>query len=239
MEEARKAEILARLESWLEALGDDEPLPEGLDPSLAEEPDVPAPDLAALAGAVAASAREFAILARSVKRLAEAVAPLPEDIAGLEARVEALKAADPAALARAAAEARAEVEDAAARNLMELFDRLERSAAEARRSAGNVPLVARWTGGARTLEAVARGVELTLERLEEILERAGVRRIVSTAQIFDARTMRAVDTVPAAAGQAAETVVATLRAGFVRGDLVLRPADVRVAQAAPESRTQD
>jgi molecular chaperone GrpE (heat shock protein) len=238
MDAAKKAEILARLEAWLDALDDDEPLPAGLDPALAGENGASPPDLAALAAAVTASARESAIVAKTMKRLSESVAELPGGLDALRARVDAIDVPDPEKWSRAVADARAEESQRSLRDLLEIYDRLERCAGEARGAVDALPVPARWGGGPRLLASVARGVELTLERLVEILERAGVHRIPSTGEVFDAKTMRAVDTVPAAKGRGAGTVVETIRAGFLCRGEVFRPAEVRVAHAAAGSRQE-
>ena len=243
MDAARKAEILARVEAWLDALEDEEPLPAGLDPTLAAQDDTssptaspgPPPDLASLAAAVTASAREAAISGKTTKRLAETVASLSEGFEVLRAGVEAIHMPDPEAWARAMDVARSEEQEKGFRDLLELYDRLERCAREARAAVRALPVPARWVGGARAIQAVARGVELTLERLVEILERAGVKPVLSTGESFDARTMRAVDTVPPAGAFGPGMVVETLRAGFSHRGSVLRFAEVRVARAGPES----
>jgi len=234
MNAGKKAEILAHISAWLDSL-EEEPLPPGLDPALAED-DSPPPDLAGLAAAVAAAVREVAIQGKTMKRLDESVAPLGGNLEALTAHVEAIRIPDPEAWNLAVAEARAEGRTAALMDLLELHDRLGRCAVEARLSVRALPKPSRWIGGAKTLEGVARGVELTLERLMEILGRAGVKAMATTGRHFDPETMRAMDTVPAESGVKPGTVIETLRTGFTREGAVLRPAEVRVAKEHENTR---
>ena len=202
METSRRQEILARIEAWLREWPDEEPLPAGLDPALVEEVE-PVPDLAELAGAVLASGRDVQIQGKALKRLQETLE---------------------------AGQARREGENLLLEEMLDLHDRLSRCLAEARKAAARLSLPGRWTGAGRALQGVARGVEMTLERLEEVLGRADVRPFASTGKVFDPQVMRAVDTVPAGPKAPPGRVAATVRTGFIRGSTVLRPAEVKVAK---------
>lgn len=233
MDARRRDEILERVRAFLESLEDDEPPPEGVDPALLEASGDTTPDLASLAAAVAHAAREVEIQNKVVKRLVDAVDPVAAAVGDLSARIEGIRVPDPEAWSEAVTRAQREGEaaghDEALRDWFELHDRLSRCVEESRRSREALSRLARWGGAGGVIDGVTRGVELTLERLEEILERSGVERIESTGRAFDARTMRAVEVAPPSNGVRPGDVLETLRAGFARGSSVLRAADVRVA----------
>jgi molecular chaperone GrpE len=74
------------------------------------------------------------------------------------------------------------------------------------------------------------GLHAVLEQGESILERQGVRRIGATGETFDPERHEAVE-VRETDDAPDRTVVTVLRSGYARGDRVLRPAQVVVAQA--------
>jgi len=78
-------------------------------------------------------------------------------------------------------------------------------------------------------EALARGTALSVERIDEILERLGVSEIVCEGHTFDANRMNAVDveeTVQSPEG----AVLEVYRSGYERNGRVFRPAEVKVAR---------
>jgi molecular chaperone GrpE len=75
--------------------------------------------------------------------------------------------------------------------------------------------------------SLVTGVQITLDRLCDVLTGHGVRTIDTNA-VFDPRFHEAVATVPRA-DLAAGTIVDELRAGYLWGEDVLRAARVRVA----------
>ena len=74
---------------------------------------------------------------------------------------------------------------------------------------------------------VAEGYELALRRFDRVLSRFEVRRVETVGRPFDGRIMHAVE-ARRIAGTEDGRVVEELRSGFVRGDDVLRLADVAV-----------
>jgi molecular chaperone GrpE len=79
------------------------------------------------------------------------------------------------------------------------------------------------------LRAVVDGVALTLARLDEALERAGVREVPAVGLPFDSSRMLAVG-FARVAGAVDGTVTDVEQAGYERDGRVLRPARVRVAR---------
>ncbi|MFC6206225.1 nucleotide exchange factor GrpE [Levilactobacillus tongjiangensis] len=75
-----------------------------------------------------------------------------------------------------------------------------------------------------------KGVQMTYDHLEDALKRNNVTEIEAMGQKFDPTRHQAVQSVPAEAGQDAETVVKVLQKGYLLKDRVLRPAMVVVAQ---------
>jgi len=85
----------------------------------------------------------------------------------------------------------------------------------------------------RGLDAVVEGYEMALRRFDRMLSRFGVRPSPTTGRPFDSRTMHAVETRRAEHLEDG-IVVEELLGGFVRGDEVLRLADVAVNRLDPE-----
>ncbi|HVR72961.1 MAG TPA: nucleotide exchange factor GrpE [Planctomycetota bacterium] len=94
-----------------------------------------------------------------------------------------------------------------------------------------------WFLPREVLAGLLEGYEMAVKRVERSLAAMGVTEVACLGQPFDPNRMRAVETevredVPP--GQ----VVEILRPGYVRGETVLRFADVRAAVAANTPRTQ-
>ena len=81
-----------------------------------------------------------------------------------------------------------------------------------------------------SVEDVLTGVRMTLVQLREVLERQDVKKIEAMGAPFDPRYHEAVDVQPAMGDVEPDTVVGEIQAGYLFGDVVLRPARVRVAQ---------
>lgn len=120
--------------------------------------------------------------------------------------------------------------------LIDLHDRLERGLQSAQASAGTSPPKSlfriftkrRARPFEAALAALIRGYELSLERLDQTLEDFQVRPIRSLGQLFDPRSMNAIeketsDEVPAG------TVLEVYRAGYEWNGEVFRPAHVKVS----------
>ena len=219
MDAEHKERILERVRAWLDAWRDDEPFPDELDPTLAgPAPSDPRTDLASLVAAVTACTREVQIQGRTFKRLEQQVEPVAAGFPRLLERTEAV-------LAQGAA-----TQPAGGTALLELHDRLSRCVAEARKAAAAFSWFARRGAGAAAHHALVDGLVLVLARVEEVLAADDILPIETTGRTFDPRTMRAIDSVPAGPDRRAGHVVETLRAGFMSGERVLRPAEVRVAR---------
>ena len=77
--------------------------------------------------------------------------------------------------------------------------------------------------------AWAEGIELIHRKLQSILEVEGLKRIEAEGQMFDPNFHEAISQEPSeehASGQ----IIAVVRNGYMLGDKVVRPAQVRVAQ---------
>jgi len=215
-------------------------------------------DLYSLLSALTALTQETKLQGRAFKELTTQLPPvaeLGEQVTSvLAAHKEALSAArDTAGDARAL---RAERDDQIARAaqsqarrelldvLLDARDRLVRAQQAAR---GHLRRSRQATGswlsrifrrgraaGDQRLEAVealVKGGELVLGRLDEALERLGVREIACEGLPFDPQRMTAVD-VARASGAANGTVLEVYRAGYECEGQVYRHAEVKVARAA-------
>jgi molecular chaperone GrpE len=77
---------------------------------------------------------------------------------------------------------------------------------------------------------LTQGVVATQAQILEALKRHGITPIEAQGQPFDPMKHQAIQTVPAAKGQAPNTVAQVAQKGFMIHDRVLRPAAVIVAQ---------
>ena len=85
-----------------------------------------------------------------------------------------------------------------------------------------------------SVDAIKKGVELTLSQLRGAFERSRIQEIdPGVGERFDPTRHQAIATVPAA--QAANTVVGVLQKGYCLAERTLRPALVTVAAAAENS----
>ena len=85
----------------------------------------------------------------------------------------------------------------------------------------------------RGLDAVVEGYEMALRRFDRMLSRFGVRPLPATGRPFDSRTMHALETRRADRLEDG-MVVEELLGGFLRGDEVLRLAEVAVNRLDPK-----
>jgi molecular chaperone GrpE len=77
--------------------------------------------------------------------------------------------------------------------------------------------------------AWAEGIELIHRKLQGILEAEGVKRIEAEGRVFDPNLHEAILQEPAE-GHASGEVIAVVQNGYMLGERVIRPAQVRVAQ---------
>ncbi len=77
--------------------------------------------------------------------------------------------------------------------------------------------------------AWADGVELIYRKLQSILEAEGLTRIEAEGQMFDPNFHEAIVQEPAEGVESGQ-IIAVVQNGYMLGDKVIRPAQVRVAQ---------
>ena len=149
-----------------------------------------------------------------------------------EARAEAAKFKDQ--LLRTAADfdnfrkrTRREVEDAqkrgregAVKELLPVFDNLERAAIHAE--------------GQGEAKAVADGLRIVLKQFLDTLEKMGVKRVVSVGQPFDPSVHEAIQQLEST-DQPAGVILAEVQAGYSLGDRLIRAAMVVVSKGPPGS----
>ena len=100
--------------------------------------------------------------------------------------------------------------------MLDVLDNLDRAITSARESAGDTALL--------------QGVELVRRQFLSKLEGLGVRPIDAEGQQFDPLQHEAVTILPAAVPDQDGLVIGVIRAGYMIGDEVLRPAAVAVAK---------
>lgn len=216
MSEERRVQILAAVERWLSEHPDD-PLPAGVDPEVASSA-AAAPDQLALIGAIVACRHDVQIFGKACKRLEERVGALVQSVG------------ESAAVAKQAAATAPKASDIG--DLLDVFDRLRRCAlacAEPPRSGG---LFGRYRRLRAHVDGIAQGVTMTLDRLRELLAQLEVRPFDPSGEVFDAARMRALGTVAADDKVGEGRVADTINLGFIQGEAVVRPAEVRVARGS-------
>ena len=109
--------------------------------------------------------------------------------------------------------------------LLDLRDRLQRGHAHAYGYQPN--WLAHLAKADEVVTSIAKGLEMNLRRLDEALERRDIRSFKSLGVPFDANTMTAVEVVADRHYPQGE-VVGEVRPGFLRGEKVLRTAEVIV-----------
>ena len=77
--------------------------------------------------------------------------------------------------------------------------------------------------------AWVNGIELIYRKLQSILETEGVKRIAAEGQMFDPYFHEAIIQEPAE-GMESGCIISVIQNGYMIGDRVIRPAQVRVAQ---------
>jgi molecular chaperone GrpE len=117
-------------------------------------------------------------------------------------------------------EARRTAEDRVLLGVIECLDDLDRAIASARAEAD---------------PAWLQGVELVAQRMRDVLARHGVTPVEAEGEPFDPHVHEALIQVPASESASPGTVASVVRAGWRRGDRVLRPARVAVAAELPAS----
>jgi len=213
--------ILTRVEAALDRLETAEAPPEGMVAALLEEdPDVQAPDLYALLAQMTALTREVQLQGRASNRLSSEVTQL----------VQQVSASSEGQIAARASAARRDAQAELLSEILDIRERFARGREEAHKRLGSFRGFFARLGSRPIVEALLRGNDLALERLDETLRRHGVHEIPCQGEAFDPNTMRAVerdvrdDVRPG-------TVTETLRSGYRTAERVLRYAEVRVSSA--------
>jgi len=208
--DAAKEALLERFRSYLETAGPD---------SAAGEPT--GPDLFSLLAELAALKNEVKLESRQVKNALEQFRELFD---GLREANQHLSAE----LTRRHQEARGIAWSAERDILLELIELRDRLHDGRGQAAGYRPgWLARLGGAADFVSGMTQGMDMNLRRLDETLERREVRAMEVVGRPFDPRTMRAIEV---SRDPTIETgrVIAELRTGYLRGETLLRRADVIV-----------
>jgi len=242
-----RAAILRRFEAWLdEALASETPptgiagelLAELADGGGAEENERPSMDLYSMQAAITALTQEVKLQSRAYKQLSDALAPLSD----LQPQVDALVSEHAGAIdeLRREAERRAQADILDA--LLDMRDRLTRGLAASRQCLRETPRTPKesWLskllgyraddGARQAAQALEQGYRLTLDRLNEMLQRFHVSEIPCEGREFDAESMSAVDTQETTSAPEG-FVLEVYRAGYEWNGEIYRTAQVKVARA--------
>jgi molecular chaperone GrpE (heat shock protein) len=210
--------ILARVEAALDLLETGQSPPEGIAAALLENADVPPPDLYALLAQMTALTREVQLQGRAANRLSTEVTQLVQQVsASSEGQISARTSA-----------ARREAQTDLLGEILDVRERFARGLEEARKRLDSFRGLFARLGSHPVVEALLRGNELALERLDETLRRYGVHEIACEGEEFDPNTMRAVehdvrtDVRPG-------MVIEVLRRGYRTAERILRYAEVNVS----------
>jgi len=101
------------------------------------------------------------------------------------------------------------------RDLLPVFDNLERAASSAAQAA--------------EAKGIADGVRMVLKQFQDTLERAGIKRVVAVGSPFDPNLHEAIQQIETN-DQPPGTVIAEVQAGYQLGDRLVRAAMVVVAK---------
>jgi molecular chaperone GrpE len=214
-----RSTILARVEAALERLDAAEAPPAGIAVAfLEEDASAAAPDLYTLLAQMTALTREVQLQGRAANRLSAEVTQLVEQVAvSAEGQISARVSA-----------ARRDAQSELLGEILDIRERFARGREEASKRLGSFRRFFARFGSRPVVEALFRGTELALERLDETLRRYGVHEIRCEDEAFDPSTMRAVESdvrsdVPPG------MVTEVLRRGYQTAERILRYAEVRVS----------
>lgn len=221
---AEKERLLAGVRAWLENL-DEEPRQEA--PASQE------PDLFSLHVALGGLKTEVRHEARHFKNALDQFRMLFDELQHANAQLQTEIGEQ-----RAREEQhRHETEREMLLELLDLRDRLHDAWNHARRYQPG--WLARRSEAPAFVSGLTEGVYLNLLRLDEILQRREVQPIQTVGQPFDPLVMKAIDLV-ADASRPTNLVVSESRAGYRRGNRLLRPAEVIVNRhPEPQPSTSD
>jgi molecular chaperone GrpE len=208
--------ILSRVEAVLDRLEAGDALPEGIAPALLED-DAQPPDLYALLGQMTALTREVQLQGRAANRMSAEVSQLVQQVASLTE----------GQIATRVTAARRDAQADLLGDILELRERLSRGRDEASKRLDSFRGLFTRLGSRPVVEALLRGNEIALERLDETLRRHGVHEIAAAGQPFDPNTMRAVE-IETRAAMAPGMVTEVVRRGYRSADRILRYAEVKI-----------
>ena len=209
--------ILARVEAALDRLETAGVPPEGIAAALLEE-DAPAPDLYELLAQMTALTREVQLQGRAANRMSSEVTQL----------VQQVSASSEGQIASRASAARRDAQAELLGELLDIRDRFARGREEARKRMDSFRGFFARLGSRPIVEAILRGNELALERLDETLRRHGVHEIPCAGESFDPNTMRAVE-LDVRDDVRPGMVTDVLRRGYRTAERILRYAEVKVS----------
>jgi molecular chaperone GrpE len=215
MDAETREQLIARFRTYLETAAD-EPSPGPTDENAVET------DLFSLFTELAALRNEVRLESRQLKaaldKFGQLFDTLRESNERLGRELEARREVEQAALQTA--------ERPLLLELLELRDRVEAGLASARgyRPTGLQRLVGK---ASHFIEGLADGMVITLRRLDELLARYRVRAVPAAGNALDPHTMHAT-AIESRQDQADGMVLAEVRRGYLRGDEVLRLAEVIV-----------
>jgi molecular chaperone GrpE len=109
--------------------------------------------------------------------------------------------------------------ESAIKDLLPVFDNLERATAHAE--------------GAPDAKSVADGLRIVMKQFVDTLDKMGVKRVASVAQPFDPSVHEAISHVESTEHPAG-VIVAEVQPGYAMGDHLLRAALVVVSKGPPE-----
>ena len=251
--------ILRRFELWLDEILDSEQPPEGIAAEILEqlETDVP-PDASregrtdcdsyALWSAMTVMAEETRLQGRAFKQLHDGLSPMQDLVGSVGDMLHRYEASLDQQEQKASETAKQTAWDDVLETLIDMRERLLRGVQSAqawlerprpRRESGFVASLREKIFGRqdddRTVQqdeavrSLLKGYNLCQEVLDEALARIGVRPIDCLGRLFDPLTMKAIDIGydPDAPDGA---VLEVYRQGYQRGDVLYRPAEVKVAR---------
>jgi molecular chaperone GrpE len=109
--------------------------------------------------------------------------------------------------------------DSSIKDMLPVFDNLERAAAHAE--------------GAPDVKAVADGLRIVLKQFLDTLEKIGVRRVATVGSAFDPAVHEAIQQLESSEHPAG-VIVAEVQPGYAVGDQLLRAAMVVVSKGPPQ-----
>jgi molecular chaperone GrpE len=109
--------------------------------------------------------------------------------------------------------------ESAVKDLLPVFDNLERAAAHAESAAD--------------AKVIGDGVRMVIKQFNDALEKMGIKRIVTVGRPFDPSQHEAIQQL-ASAEHPAGVIMAEVQPGYSIGDYLLRAAMVVVSKGAPE-----